>query len=97
MFDSVVHPSDQTGDFPHAPAGLVPMTAPAPGPASSLASAAVDRAGGRHGTRDLCGRTSRRRLEPSHNFGAWPVRAFLVPLQATFALATISCSFSSSA
>src|SRR5674536_365343 len=44
MFDSVVHPSDQNGDFPHEPAGLVPMTAPALGPASSLASAAVDMA-----------------------------------------------------
>jgi len=27
----------------------------------------VDRAGGRHGTRDLCGRTSRRRLVLPHN------------------------------
>jgi len=32
-----------------------------------------------------------------HNFGAWPVRAFLVPLQETCALATISGSCSSSA
>src|SRR5664280_1832687 len=52
-------------------------------------------AGGRQGTRDLCGRTSRRRLALPHNFGAWPARAFLVPLQATCALATISGSCAS--
>src|SRR5674536_27409 len=42
MFDSVVHPSDQTGTSHTKHAGLVPMTAPALGPASSLAKVARD-------------------------------------------------------
>src|SRR5664280_1876850 len=42
MFDSVVDPIRRNGDFPHEPAGLVPMTAPEPGPPSSLAKVARD-------------------------------------------------------
>jgi len=48
-----------------------------PGRRAPWPAPAVDMAGGRQGTRDLCGRTSRRRLALPHNFGAWPARAFL--------------------